>query len=289
MGLGEAASSVVIDAGELHHELERSQPPTLLDVRWVLGSDPDTCHTSYLGGHIPGAVFVDLENQLSNADAGDGRHPLPCPDDFERTAKSLGINNDCPVVVYDSGTGQAAARLWWLLTDAGHCDVRVLDGGMAAWRQAGYEIETGEVVPREGRFMADTGNLDVVEADDVDGADVTVWDVRAPERFRGEHEPVDAVAGHIPGSRNLPAANLFREGRLLPTEELDSVCAEVQPGDIISCGSGITASQVIWVLHSIGKTDVALYAGSWSDWISDSDRPIVSDAPDEPIHEPARA
>lgn len=278
MGADEAATAVSISVDALRRELEWDHAPTVLDVRWKLGSTPAACHSAYLGGHIPGAVFVDLEGTLADPDAGNGRHPLPCPDAFEKSARDLGVHNDRPVVVYDDCSGLAASRLWWLLTDAGHGDVRVLDGGLGAWRAAGGALETGAVAPVEGRFMAETGNLDVVDADDVADAagdgDVTIWDVRAPERYRGETEPIDHVAGHIPGAKNLPAGSLLVDGRLRPLAELEQIFSVVEPGDIISCGSGITACQVIWALHAIGRTDVALYAGSWSDWISDPRRPV---------------
>ena len=279
MTVHEGRNPVLISVEELRHELDLGEKPAVFDVRWKLGSTAEAGRAAYMGGHIPGAVFVDLEHRLSDPNGGEGRHPLPCPDAFEHTARRLGICNDCPVVIYDDGLGLSAARMWWLLTDAGHEDVRILDGRLSAWMEAGYDIETGEVRPREGRFIAETGQLDVVDADEVESTDATVWDVRAPERFRGESDPVDHVAGHIPGSRNLPAATLFVDGALRPIPELEEILAEVKSGDIISCGSGITACQVIWALHVIGKTDVSLYAGSWSDWISDPDRAVEVSVP----------
>lgn len=275
MSTNEGLNPVVTTVEQLHRELGTGQDPLLLDVRWRLGDSAEAGRVEYLAGHIPGAIHVDLEQQLCDPTGGAGRHPLPCPDEFEQTARRLGVCNDRPIVVMDADTGLAAARLWWLLTDAGHEDVSILDGGFAAWRAAGHAVETGDVRPDEGWFIAETGDLDVIEADDIDTDSTTVWDVRAPERFNGEVEPIDAVAGHIPGARNLPAADLFVDGRLRPRAELEELLSEVADGDVISCGSGITACQVIWVLYSIGRTDVTLYAGSWSDWISDPSRPVA--------------
>ena len=273
------SNPVLITVDELQSAINSGNAPLLFDVRWQLGGDAETARADYRAAHIRGAVFVDLEAQLTDPTGGEGRHPLPCPDHFERTARRLGVCNDRSVVVYDGGSGMAASRLWWLLVDSGHPDVRVLDGGLAAWQQAGHDVESGVNKPREGWFIAEPGQLDSVTADDVADTDATVWDVRAAERYRGEVEPIDPVAGHIPGARNLPMADLLVDGHLRPAEELRDHLAEVADGDILYCGSGITAGQMAWALHSIGRTDVSIYFGSWSDWVSDPSRPVEVSEP----------
>ena len=200
----------------------RSDAPALLDVRWALG-DPHG-HEHYLEGHLPGAVFVDLDSELSAPpSAAGGRHPLPALADLQDAARRWGLREGGAVVLYDAVGGISAARGWWLLRWAGLRDVALLDGGLGAWSAAGLELETGEVVPPPGDVMLHAGELDVLDAD---GAAALaraglLLDARAGERYRGELEPVDPRAGHIPGARSAPtAANLGPDGRFLAPDEL---------------------------------------------------------------------
>ena len=191
-----------------------------------------------------------------------------------------------PVVAYDAGEGQAAARLWWTLRWAGHDQVSILDGGFAAWVAEGRPVESGAVMPPPGDVEVRPGGMAVLDADAAAAVarEGTLLDARVPERYRGETEPVDAVAGHIPGAVNLPAARLVGpNGRLLPRDELRALFESVGVGSGpvgAYCGSGVTASQTVFALHHAGFAHAALYVGSWSDWITDPSRPIATG--DEP-------
>lgn len=244
---------------------------TVLDVRWKLGAPPSL--PDYRAGHVPGAVFVDFERAFSGPPGRGGRHPLPAPAVLQAEMRAAGVRAERAVVVYDYGDGLAAARAWWTLRWAGHADVRVLDGGYAAWIASGLPV-TAEV-PRveEGDFVARPGGMPVLDAE---GAAAlakrgTLLDARAPERFRGETEPIDPVAGHIPGARNLPYAALVEaDGRLR-----DGV--EFPEGEVGAyCGSGITAAHTVLALHHAGREDASLYVGSWSEWVTDPARPIAT-------------
>ena len=243
----------------------------MLDVRWRLGGPPSL--PDYRAGHLPGAVFVNFEHAFSGPPGEAGRHPLPDPAAFQQAMRSLGVRGDRPVVVYDYGDGLAAARAWWTLRWAGHEDVRVLDGGFAAWVAGGGEVTTEEPPVEEGDFVVRPGQLPVLDAD---GAAAlaergTLLDARAPERFRGETEPIDPVAGHIPGARNLPYAQLVNEDGTLKQG------VEFPEGEVGAyCGSGITAAHTVLALHNAGREDAALYVGSWSEWITDPSRPIAT-------------
>ena len=263
-------------------------PPgvTLLDVRWKLGRTDG--REQYLAGHVPGAAFVDLETDLADpvGDGSRGRHPLPDPDRFAAAMRRCGVRRDRPVVVYDDAAGTAATRAWWLLADHGHPDVRVLDQGSAAYVDAGGPVETGEARVDPGDFTADPGHLPTVDADGAArlAREGTLIDVRSPERYRGEAEPVDPVAGHIPGAVNRPFAkvNLFKGGnphvkfRVLDDTALLYGGARVLDGEVgVYCGSGVTATHSVFVLRRLG-VDAALYPGSWSEWITDPSRPVAS-------------
>lgn len=266
---------------ELAGLLSGDQPPSVLDATFYL-TEPERGRAEYLAGHVPGAVFVSVDDDLSapRADGIGGRHPLPPAEVFATAMRRAGVGSGRPVVVYDQKTPLSAARLWWMLVDAGHDDVRVLDGGMAAWTAAGMPVEPGEHEVAPGDFEAALGRLPLVGADDIPGllaAGAQLWDVRAAERYRGDTEPIDRLAGHIPGARNLPATTLQRaDGAFLSGDELAAACQEVAPGDIVSCGSGITACQALLACDAAGTRGVRLYAGSWSDWISDPSRPIAT-------------
>jgi thiosulfate/3-mercaptopyruvate sulfurtransferase len=249
---------------------------TVLDVRYVLGGPPG--HDAFVAGHVPGARFVDLETDLADPPGRGGRHPLPDEGRFEVAMRRAGVSRHRPVVVYDDWQGRAAARAWWLLRFHGHPNVRVLDGGWSAWQAAGHPVEAGASSPRAGDFTvsADKG-LPVVEADGVPRVAVLI-DARAPERYAGESEPVDPVAGHIPGAVNVPTtANLDEHGRFRPAAELRATYAAVgaQPGADVAayCGSGVTAAHDVLAMELAGVR-AALYPGSWSGWITDPDRPV---------------
>jgi len=203
---------------------------------------------------------------------------LPDPATFETAMRRAGVRADRPVVVYDDWGGRAAARAWWLLRHHGHRDVRVLDGGWSAWLDAGGVVATGVSAPPAGDFTADpAGRMPVVGAEEVRAVDVLV-DARAPERYRGEVEPLDPVAGHIPGAVNVPTPeNLAADDRFRPAAELERVYAAVGagPGVVVAayCGSGVTAAHAVLALEVAGIR-AALYPGSWSAWVTDPDRPV---------------
>jgi len=263
-----------------------SAAPVILDVRWTLaGSDPD----AYADGHIPGAVFVDLDRELAGPPGEGGRHPLPDPDDLQASWRAAGIDDDSAVVVYDGGSGLAAARAWWLLRWSGLHRVRFLDGGFAAWRAAGHPVAGGlSAVHRPGSVTVRPGGMPVVDIDDAAAlaADPSgvLLDARAAPRFRGEVEPLDPVAGHIPGSVNLPATELVDSAGLFrPAPELSALFvangiatgngAGAAAGAAASCGSGITACQLILAGAVLGL-DLALYPGSYSQWCA-AGRPVA--------------
>jgi len=249
---------------------------TVLDVRYRMG-DP-TGRDQHEAGHVPGASYVDLDADLAEPPGDGGRHPLPDPARFETAMRRAGVSHDRPVVVYDDWAGRAAARAWWLLRLNGHRDVRVLDGGWAAWAASGNPVQTGRSTPREGDFtIGDRPGMPVVEAGEVLDVDVLV-DARAPERFAGEVEPVDPVAGHIPGAVNVPTdANLAEDGRFRSPEELRATYEQVgavPDADVAAyCGSGVTAAHDVLAMEVAGIR-AALYPGSWSGWIADPARPV---------------
>lgn len=259
----------------------------VLDVRWVLGRTDG--RDQYLAGHVPGAVYVDLESDLADpvGDGSRGRHPLPEPDRFAAAMRRCGVSKDQPVVVYDDVQGTSATRAWWLLTYHGHPDVRVLDGGWAGYLATGAPVRGGDVVPPPGDFRADPGHLPVLDADGAArvARDGVLVDVRARERFRGEHEPIDPVAGHIPGATSIPftEANLsaadpgLTRFRLLDDARTQYAGRGVRPDrDVgVYCGSGVTATHTVFTLHRLG-VPAALYAGSWSEWIADPTRPVAT-------------
>ncbi|UDY23046.1 sulfurtransferase [Nocardioides sp. Kera G14] len=274
-------SPVLITADELADLLASPTPPVVLDVRWQLGGPPG--HEEYLAGHIPGAVFVDLDTELaSHGEPTDGRHPLPSLEDLQAAARRWGIDPDATVVAYDDNGDQAAARAWWLLRWAGLADVRLLDGALGAWRTAGLELATDDVIPEPGSVTLSDGHLPVLPLEEVEGftaGDGVLLDARAPERFRGETEPVDPKAGHIPGARNVPTGgNLDPDGRFLSPDELRARFAAVGAEDGVAvaayCGSGVTAAHQIAAL-TIAGIDAALYPGSWSQW-SNLDLPVAT-------------
>lgn len=276
-------TSPLISVTELH---SRIGEVTLLDVRYRMGGPGG--RAEYERGHLPGAAYVDLDADLAAPPGPGGRHPLPATEDFEAAMRRAGVRDERPVVVYDDWQGLAAARAWWLLRHHGHRDVRLLDGALSAWVGAGGETHTGAVLPGRGDFTARPGRLPVVGADDVLRVPVLV-DARAAERYRGETEPIDPVAGHIPGAVNVPTTtNLAVDGRFRSAAELRALYAAAgvpadapdAPGDpaapavAVYCGSGVTAVHDIVALEVAG-IPAALYPGSWSEWVTDPRRPVA--------------
>lgn len=249
--------------------------PAVLDVRWELGQPPQ--RDAHEAVHIPGAAFVDLDAELSGPPGPGGRHPLPDQHAFEAAMRAAGVWNDRPVVCYD-GTG--APRAWWLLRYFGHERVAVLDGGLEAWIAAGGELESGAVATPPGDFIARPGGMPLLDAEGAARVATTgvLLDARAPERFRGEVEPIDPVAGHIPGARSRPATeNVADDGRFRPGDVLRGQFERLGVSEGVEvgayCGSGVTAAQEVLALELAGFS-AALYAGSWSEWITDSRRPV---------------
>jgi thiosulfate/3-mercaptopyruvate sulfurtransferase len=277
----DARDRVLITAAELASLVDAGAPLTILDVRWRL-DEPDG-RPAYLKGHIPGAVYVSLEDELSDHTiAGRGRHPLPSGDAVQAAARRWGVREGDLVVVYDDWNRAGSARAWWVLTAAGVDGVRILDGGLAAWRASGRALETGPVHPPRGNVTVRQANLyagsrATLSAEET-GA-VTLLDARAPERFRGEVEPLDPVAGHIPGARNLPSGMvLASDGTFIGEAVLTQLLSERGVGDDgavgVYCGSGVTAAITIAALAASGR-EAALYPGSWSEWCSDPTRAVA--------------
>jgi thiosulfate/3-mercaptopyruvate sulfurtransferase len=258
----------------------------VVDARFSL-ADPQSGAAQYAAGHIAGALHADLNRDLSDLGRqGHGRHPLPDSDTFAATLGRWGIGPDTQVVVYDAADGSmAAARLWWLLRLIGHRNVAVLDGGLAAWQAAGHPLdsEVPEVTalgPYPGRFdMAH-----VVSADEVQArlAQRPGWlvDARAAERYRGDVEPLDRVAGHVPGALNRPFGMNVHEGRLRPAAELQAELGALlgdQPAreTVLMCGSGVTACHLLLAFEHAGLAGARVFADSWSGWSSDPSRPVA--------------
>lgn len=268
-----------------HDLADRLEEVTVLDVRWRLGGPPG--EQEHAAGHVPGAAYVDLDTALADPPGAGGRHPLPDPSRLQDALRAAGVRGDRPVVVYDDWQGRAAARCWWLLRWAGHEDVRVLDGGWGAWRDAGLDVATGPEVVEPGDLVVRPGALPTVTADDLPDVVATgvVLDARDPARYAGETEPVDPVAGHVPGARNVPTGrNLAADGRFLEPEALAEVYAAARDVPVaVYCGSGVTAAHDLLALEVAGIPGAALYPGSWSEWVRDADRPVATG------HEPGPA
>ncbi len=256
----------------------------VLDCRFSL-ADPFAGRRAYERGHIPGAQYADLERDLSSPHVAGvtGRHPLPPVEQLAKRFGSWGIAKDTQVVVYDDNSGAIAARAWWLLRWLGHDAVALLDGGFDAWAAMGGELHTEPVKITPVEFESAARHHMLVDADQVaemlQHAESRVFDARAPERFRGEVEPIDPVAGHIPGARSLPFADNLRDGGFRSREELQAhfrvalgtarpeMCA-------VYCGSGVTACHGVLAAEHAGLPGLKLYAGSWSDWITDTSRGV---------------
>lgn len=258
----------------------------IVDCRFSL-MDPGQGRRDYEAGHIPGAVYADLDRDLAAPPtAASGRHPLPAPEEFVATLRRLGVSNDTRVVVYDEAGGGVASRLWWMLRWVGHDEVSLLNGGFAAWQRAGLPVSREINAVPEGTFDGRPDMAAIWSTEDVAelvaaGEEFVLVDARDAARFRGEREPIDAVAGHVPGARNLPFTdNLTAEGEWHQPSELARRWAEV--ADIapdrpwgVMCGSGVTACHLALAAHLAGLPDPRLYVGSWSEWIRDSGRPVA--------------
>ncbi|OUC96032.1 sulfurtransferase [Streptomyces swartbergensis] len=276
--------NAIISASDLASDLTGANPPVLLDVRWQLtapkatGEPPYDGRAAYEAGHLPGAVFVDLDRELASEPGKGGRHPLPDLARFGAAMRRAGVSSGTPVVVYDGGQGWAAARAWWLLRWTGHPDVRVLDGGLPAWEGP---LEKTVPQPAEGDFVPEAGAAGLLDADAAAelARSGVLLDARAAERYRGEVEPIDPVAGHIPGAVSAPTTeNVGADGCFLPAEELRTrfeglgVTEDARVG--VYCGSGVSAAHEVLAL-AVAGIPAELYVGSWSEWSSDPDRPVA--------------
>jgi thiosulfate/3-mercaptopyruvate sulfurtransferase len=286
-------ASLLIGVESLAAELAGAQPPIVLDVRWRLGGPPGI--DSYRAGHLPGAVYVDLDTDLSGPPGAGGRHPLPDAADFEAAMRRAGVRAGHPVVAYDDGDSTIAARAWWTLRYFGHDQVRVLDGGFRAWAAAGHPVTVDEPSVAAGDLTAVPGHLPVLNAAGAArlARSGVLLDARAGNRYRGETEPVDPVAGHIPGALSAPtAANVGADGRFQPPAELRKRFADlgIAPGQPdppgaagapgapavgAYCGSGVTAAHQVLALALAG-IPASLYVGSWSGWTADPGRPVAT-------------
>ncbi|MEV0222886.1 sulfurtransferase [Streptomyces sp. NPDC050704] len=272
---------VTTTVAELRELLASDRPPVVLDVRWALGDPHGRDH--YTAAHVPGAVYVDLDRELAGPPSPEGgRHPLPDLADLQAAARSWGVRDGRPVVVYDDLGNTAAARAWWLLRWARVAEVTLLDGALGAWRAAGLPLESGPGAPEPGDVVLGPGALPVTDTDGAAQLAVTglLLDARAGERYRGEQEPVDPRAGHIPGAVSAPTGeNLAADGTFLPAEVLRKRFEDRGAGDAtaigVYCGSGVTAAHQIAAL-AIAGFDAALFPGSWSAWSADPARPAAT-------------
>ena len=257
----------------------------IADVRWSL-TGPSGWE-KYRQGHIPGAVYVDLDRDLSRP-GGPGRHPFPATEDFARFLGSIGVGPETHVVAYDDAGGSIAARLWFLLRVHGHERASVLDGGFQTWKAAGLPVTTDEpriravdppVLVLDRRRLAERAEVEAISRRKIDQGGAILTDARAPERYRGEVEPVDPRAGHIPGAVNAPVAGNLRDGRFLPAPELRALYERLGAGErevIASCGSGVTACHTLLALELSGLPPGRLYVGSFSDWSSRPEAPVAT-------------
>lgn len=283
-------AGLLLTPQELVETLQGADPearPVVVDVRWQLGQGTGANRADYLAGHIPGAAFLDLETGLAGkpASKGGGRHPMPSLTAATEAFRAVGVSDERPVVLYDDASSIAAARAWWLLVYYGKDNVHVLDGGYAAWQAAGLEVQAGPVQAERGDIVLTPGARRLLDAEEVEHYldRHQVVDARPAERFRGAKEPVDPVAGHIPGALSLPTLRTVDEqGRFLPSDDLELLltAAGVQPDrrTAIYCGSGVQACHLALAIEIAehGHFDPAVYMGSWSDWISDPDRPVAT-------------
>lgn len=275
-----AHQNVLISSAELAERIDGGRTPILLDVRWALGDRHG--REKYREGHIPGAVFVDLDAELADPPSVQlGRHPLPDIERLQAEARGWGISDDSTVVAYDATGAMAAARAWWLLKWAGVADIRLLDGGLPAWIAGGHPVAAGPgAEPRPGTVSLSAGHMPTVDIDEASEfpSHGVLLDARTPERYLGHEEPVDSRAGHIPGAVNAPTGgNLREDGTFRPADQLAARFAELGvTGDVaVYCGSGVTAAHEIAAL-AIAGIEASLFPGSWSQWSGDPRREVVT-------------
>lgn len=269
-----------VSPDELSDLREQGAPVRVIDVRWRL--DRPDGHAEYLEGHIPGAVYVPLDSELAtHGEASEGRHPLPSTETLQRAVRRWGVHDGDLVVAYDDAKGLAAARAWWLLRQAG-VDVHVLEGGIRGWIAAGHDVDTADESPEEGTAVLREIGDDALSIDEAAAfpASGVLLDVRAPERYRGETEPLDPIAGHIPGAVNLPTMlHLDADGRILDVATVRANLATVgiAEGTRVAayCGSGVTAAHTALVLDEVG-IEAKVFPGSWSQWSNTPGRPIAT-------------
>lgn len=279
--------TTLISAVELAQNLN-SPNWIVLDCRHDL-TNPNAGREAYAAGHIPGAQFVHLDEDLSDKSPGPngefrGRHPLPEREKFVSTLRRLGIDDDTQVIAYDGQGGMYAARLWWMLRWVGHQAVAVLDGGIASWNAAGQQLSTDSVTKAPGTLNAAASLVATVSAaellNNVSQATLLVVDARAPDRFRGENETLDPIGGHIPGARNrFFKDNLQADGTFKPVAQLRAEFSAVigsAEKSVMQCGSGVTACHNLLALEIAGMHGAALYPGSWSEWCADATRPVAT-------------
>lgn len=280
--------NTIVDRETLAEQLDNSEW-IVFDCRFALDK-PEQGAKEYKEAHIPGSRYADLDRDLSSPKQNaTGRHPLPDSGVFLAWLRTNGVNNQSQVVVYDSNNGMFASRLWWMLRWVGHEDVAVLDGGWPAWLAGGYPTSTDIPQPKSGDFQGrpddrmwvSTREVEKVVASRVGSA--TIVDARIEPRYKGEFEPIDPVAGHIPGAENYPCIrNVDDHGFFLAPEHLrrnlSSVIDEREPRDVINmCGSGVTACRNILAMEMAGWPGTRLYVGSWSEWITDPNRAVVKE------------
>jgi thiosulfate/3-mercaptopyruvate sulfurtransferase len=271
--------SALVSAAELAPLVDRGVV-VVLDVQFELMGRPGA--ELYAAGHLPGAAHLDLDEALAGPPGPRGRHPLPDPAVLEAALRACGVDDDSDVVVYDQRSSFAAARAWWVIRWAGHPQVRVLHGGLAAWRRAGQPVTTEVPDPRPGGIGVRRGSVPVLDAEAAAAMarGGVLLDGRTPERFRGEEEPIDPVAGHVPGAVNFPMGELLApDGTFLSSAELRALAAEhgihrdTPVGTM--CGSGVTAAQLALALREAGISAIP-YIGSWSEWVADPARPVAT-------------
>ncbi|MBO9625917.1 MAG: sulfurtransferase [Microbacterium sp.] len=268
-----------VTVDELKALQSEGAPVRVIDVRWRL--DRPDGRGEYLDGHIPGAVYVPLDEELAtHGEASEGRHPLPSTAKLQAAARRWGVNDGDTVVVYDDAKGIAAARAWWLLRQAG-VDVKVLEGGIRGWTAAGHEVATDDVTPEPGGVVLGEIGADALTIDEAAAfpASGVLLDVRAPERYRGDTEPLDPIAGHVPGARNLPTVLHFdADGKILDHDTVRATFASVGvvPGTPVAayCGSGVTAAHTALIAAEVG-IDAKVFPGSWSQWSNTPGRPVA--------------
>jgi thiosulfate/3-mercaptopyruvate sulfurtransferase len=273
--------SPLITPAELAALLDDRRDVRLLDVRWRL--DEPEGRPAYLDGHLPGAVYVDLDGELAlrGGDPREGRHPLPSRDRLQAAARRWGLRDGDIVVAYDDVHSVAAARAWWILSRSGVADVRVLDGGLRAWLVAGGRLYTGDVQPRHGSIVLDEIRDELADIDQVEDwpRSGVLIDVRAPDRYRGDVEPLDPIAGHVPGAVNLPTTVHLEAGRFREPAAIRAAFASVGVREGVPtaayCGSGIAACHTA-LAGAIAGIDITVYPGSWSQWSNSRGRPVAT-------------